>query len=49
MASKKRPAIEMFAKALIPPLPEVIKDISPNDHYKPQDDIVDNWTVLVVW
>ena len=47
MASKKRPAIEMFAEALIPPLPEAIKDISPNDHYKPQDDIVDNWTVLV--
>ena len=45
--SKKRPAIEMFAEPLNPPLPDAIKDINQTDYYKPQDDIVDNWTVLV--
>ena len=47
MASKKRSAIEMFVEHIISQLPDAIKDISHNDHYKPQDDIVDNWTVLV--
>ena len=47
MTSKKRHAIEMFAELLIPPLPDAIKDVSNNDHYMPQDDIVDNWTVFV--
>jgi hypothetical protein len=31
----------------LPPLPNAIKDISHNDHYKPVEDIVDNWTVYV--
>ena len=47
MASKKRHAIDMFAELLQPPLPEDIKDINNNDHYKPNEEIVDNWTVLV--
>ena len=47
MASKKRTAIEMFAELLIPPLRDAIKDLSNNDHYKPKDEIVDNWTVIV--
>ena len=47
MASKNRSAIEMFVEHIISQLPDAIKDISHNDHYKPQDDIVDNWTVLV--
>ena len=42
MASKKKTAIEMFAELLIPPLPNAIKDLSNNDHYKPKDEIVDN-------
>ena len=47
MESTKRPAIDMLAELLNPLLPDAIKDISHNDHYKPRDDIVDNWTVLV--
>jgi len=47
MASKKRSAIEMFAELLNLPLPEAIKDVSNNDHYKPQNEIVDNWTIYI--
>lgn len=47
MASKKRNSIDMFAEFLLPPLPDAIKDISNNDHFKPKQDMVDNWTVLV--
>ena len=47
MASEKRIDIEMFAELLILPLPYAIKDLSNNDHYKPKDEIVDNWTVIV--
>jgi hypothetical protein len=47
MASTKRPAIDMFAELLSPPLPDAIKDQSNNDHYKPKEDTVDNWTVIV--
>ena len=47
MASQKREGIEMFAEHVPPPLPAAIKDVSNNDHYKPKDDLVDNWTVIV--
>ena len=47
MDSKNRIAIEMFAKLLNPPLPNAIKDLGNNDHCKPKDEIVDNWTVIV--
>ena len=47
MASQKREGIEMFAEHLPPPLPDTIKEVSNNDHYKPKDDVVDNWTVIV--
>ncbi len=47
MASKKRIVIDMIAEHLFPPLPEAIKDVSNNDHYKPKDDIVDNLSVIV--
>jgi hypothetical protein len=47
MASKKRSAIDQTFEFLLPPLPDAIKDIIHNDHYKPNNDIVDNWTVFV--
>jgi len=47
MASKKRSAIDQTFNFHLPPLLDAIKDISHNDHYKPIDDIVDNWTVFV--
>src|SRR5450631_2274060 len=47
MASTKRPAIDQAFEFLPPPLPPAIKDISHNNHYKPVEDTVDNWTVYV--
>ena len=47
MASEKITAIEMFAELLILPLPDAIKDLRNNNHYKPKDEIVDSWTVIV--
>lgn len=47
MASEKITAIEMFAELLILPLPDAIKDFRNNNHYKPKDEIVDSWTVIV--
>lgn len=47
MASKKNTAIDMFAKLLFSPLPDAIKDVSSNNHYKPKDNIVDTWSVTV--
>jgi hypothetical protein len=42
MESEKRPAIDQTFEFLQPPLPDAIKDISHNDHYKPNEHIVDN-------
>jgi hypothetical protein len=47
MASIKRPAIDQAFEFLMPPFLDAIKDISHNDHYKPVEDTVDNWTVYV--
>ena len=47
MASRKRTAIDQAFEFLEPPLPEAIKDISHNDHFKPIEKNVDNWTVFV--
>lgn len=47
MASKKKTAIDMFAEIPLSPLPDAIKDVSNNNHYKPKDDIVDIWSVTV--
>ena len=46
-ASRKRTAIDQAFEFLEPPLPEAIKDISHNDHFKPIEKNVDNWTVFV--
>lgn len=42
-----RHAIEMFSELLRKPYPDDIKDINANDHYKPKEDVVDNWTTIV--
>jgi hypothetical protein len=47
MASTQRPALDQAFEFIPPPLPTAIKDISHNDHYKPIEDTVDNWTVYV--
>lgn len=47
MTFKKIAAIEMFAKFILPPLSDAIKDISNNDHYKSQHKTIDNWIVIV--
>ena len=47
MASRKRPAIDQTYQFLEPPLPDSIKDISPNDNFKPILRNLHNWTVFV--
>ena len=47
MASIKRPAIDQAFGFLVPPLPDAIKDISHNNHFKPILANGDNWTVFV--
>ena len=37
----------MFAELLLLPLPDAIKDVSNNNHYKPKYNIVDTWSVTV--
>ena len=47
MAFENRTIIGMFAELLLPPPPDAMKDINNINHYKPKEEIINNWTVIL--
>ena len=46
MSTTNRSAVEKFATAITPPLPEGIVDLNGNDSFLPNEDIMSEWTAI---